>query len=536
MTEVRRDRPTTERPVPERPATEERPRRGARRLRLVEPSGHVEPSSHVETSPDLPNLGTAPSAVPAPLWAINFRSRLVISDTLIIVGSVLLAFVTRFWWNQSTAAFAAIAIDYLVIGALIVATWLASLALSHTRDARVVGIGVTEYRRVVNSSVLAFGVLAIVFLVTKVDVARGFFMLALPLGLAGLVLERWIWRRWLVRQRQDGNFLSRVIVAGDRADVEYVIGQIDRKSVSAYYIVGAAVDEGEPSITVGSRSIRVISTLNDVARAAANLGVDAVIVAGQPAGGGNYIRDLGWDLEGTAAELVVASRLTNVAGPRIHFRPVEGLPLMHVELPQYGGGKHIMKRALDVVAAAGAIVFLLPVMLVIAWAVSRDSAGPVLFRQERVGRGGKTFHMLKFRSMVESAEDDLAGLLDRNEGAGALFKMKNDPRITRVGRVLRKYSLDELPQLWNIVRGEMSLVGPRPPLRSEVESYEDRVHRRLYIKPGLTGMWQVNGRSDLDWDESVRLDLYYVENWSLTGDLVIMWRTLKVLRNAAGAY
>ena len=144
--------------------------------------------------------------------------------------------------------------------------------------------------------------------------------------------------------------------------------------------------------------------------------------------------------------------------------------------------------------------------------------------------------MLKFRSMIRTAEDDLAGLLDRNEGAGVLFKIKNDPRITPVGRVLRKYSLDEIPQLWNILKGDMSLVGPRPPLQSEVASYEPHVHRRLYIKPGLTGMWQVNGRSNLDWDESVRLDLYYVENWSLMGDLVIMWRTLKVLRNASGAY
>ena len=209
---------------------------------------------------------------------------------------------------------------------------------------------------------------------------------------------------------------------------------------------------------------------------------------------------------------------------------------MHVELPQYVGGKHVMKRALDVCAAGSALLFLLPLLLVIALIIRRDTPGSVLFRQERVGRDGKKFSMLKFRSMIRTAEDDLAGLLDRNEGAGVLFKMKNDPRVTPVGRILRKYSLDEIPQLWNIVKGDMSLVGPRPPLQSEVASYEPHVHRRLYIKPGLTGMWQVNGRSNLDWDESVRLDLYYVENWSLTGDLVIMWRTLKVLRNASGAY
>ena len=160
----------------------------------------------------------------------------------------------------------------------------------------------------------------------------------------------------------------------------------------------------------------------------------------------------------------------------------------------------------------------------------------MIFRQERVGRGGEKFNMLKFRSMVETAEDDLAGLLEHNEGAGVLFKMHNDPRVTGVGRWMRKHSLDELPQFWNILKGDMSLVGPRPPLQREVDNYHHKVLRRLYIKPGLTGMWQINGRSELNWRDSVRLDLYYVENWSLAGDLIILWRTAKMLINPVGAY
>ncbi len=191
---------------------------------------------------------------------------------------------------------------------------------------------------------------------------------------------------------------------------------------------------------------------------------------------------------------------------------------------------------LDVTLASLALLVLIPVFLVVASAIRRDSAGPVLFRQERVGRNGGTFRMLKFRSMVSTAEADLLDLLDQNEGSGPLFKLKNDPRITRVGRTLRKYSIDELPQFWNVLVGDMSLVGPRPPLPAEVQGYEDHVHRRLYIKPGLTGMWQVNGRSNLSWEESVRLDLYYVENWSLTGDLIILWRTFRVLVAPVGAY
>jgi exopolysaccharide biosynthesis polyprenyl glycosylphosphotransferase len=261
-----------------------------------------------------------------------------------------------------------------------------------------------------------------------------------------------------------------------------------------------------------------------------------VIVASQPNVEGNFIHTLAWQLEGTATELILASRLADVAGPRIHFRPVDGLPLIHVEIPAFEGGKHVLKRVFDAIVSATGIAIVLPLCAVIACLIAWDSPGPVFFRQERVGRDGRTFTMLKFRSMCETATEDLAGLLDRNEGSGVLFKMKNDPRVTRVGRTLRKYSLDELPQLWNILRGDMSLVGPRPPLPSEVDEYEEHVGRRLYIKPGLTGMWQVNGRSDLSWQESVRLDLYYVENWSLIGDLVILWRTLKVLTHPVGAY
>ena len=304
-----------------------------------------------------------------------------------------------------------------------------------------------------------------------------------------------------------------------------------------YRIVGAAVDDAETAmLTVGEQRIPVLATRDGVARAAVIENVDAVIVAGQPDEGGEFVRRLGWDLEGTPAELVLSSRLTDVAGPRIHFRPVDGLPLMHVETPTFAGLRHVLKRSVDIVLAAAALVVLLPLLLAIAVAVRLDSPGPALFRQRRCSRNGSEFQMLKFRSMVQDAEDDLAGLRDRNEGSGVLFKLRDDPRVTRVGRTLRKYSLDELPQFWNVLVGDMSIVGPRPPLVSEVACYEGMVRRRLYIKPGMTGLWQISGRSDLSWEESVRLDLYYVENWSLTGDLMIMWRTAKSLVKPKGAY
>ena len=470
-------------------------------------------------------------------WAKRYRARLRVTDTLIIVASIAGAFVARFGLDGVATNVAGFPVAYLTISLVIATAWIVALYAYHTRDPRVVGMGLSEYKRVANASTLTFGILAIVFLVAKVDIARGYFVLALPLGAAALLGSRWIWRQWLLRQRRFDHYLSRALVIGGQDDVEYVVKQIQQKSGAAYNVVGAAVEDATTdSLTIGDRDVPVVADLSSITEAASDLGVDTVIVAGQPHGGGTFIRNLGWALEGTATELVLASRLTDVAGPRIHFRPVEGLPLIHVEIPQFEGGKHVLKRVLDVVVSGIALLVLLPLMIGVAIAIRLDSPGEAIFRQERVGRNGSTFRMLKFRSMVQDAEAALAALRARNEGSGLLFKMKDDPRITRIGRVLRKFSIDELPQLWNVFIGDMSLVGPRPPLRREVDGYETHVHRRLYIKPGLTGMWQVNGRSDLSWDESVRLDLYYVENWSLTGDIVILWRTFRVLVHPTGAY
>lgn len=470
-------------------------------------------------------------------WARRYHAKLVATDVAIVLAAVVLAYVARFGLTDSEVAIQGLPGNYWVLCPVISAMWLLSLSVAHSRDSRVVGLGVTEYKRVVNSSAVTFGLLAIVFLVGKVEVARGYFVLALPLGTVGLLGSRWVWRRWLIGQQRFDHYLSRALVVGRLEDVIYVVGQIQNKSGAVYNVVGAALDGSDlPRLEVGHKEIPIVATsLSGVAEAASRCGADTVIVAGQPRAG-DFIRSLAWQLEGSATELVLASRLTDVAGPRIHFRPVEGLPLIHVEIPQFEGGKHVLKRAMDILASGLALLVLLPFMAVIAILIRGDTHGPVLFRQERVGRNGETFLMLKFRSMVANAEDALPALLAMNEGAGLLFKMKNDPRVTRVGRVLRKYSLDELPQLWNVLVGEMSLVGPRPPLEREVEGYAGHVRRRLYIKPGLTGMWQVNGRSNLSWDESVRLDLYYVENWSVMGDLLIMWRTIKVLMHPVGAY
>lgn len=474
-----------------------------------------------------PTRVAAPSADSGPAVTRDFQTRLHYSDFAVVLAAAVTA----------VGASATTDPPQLALLVVVVGGWLAALWIFRTRDSSVLGVGIAEYRQVVSATTMTFGTLGIALGIAQIDNARFFFLIAFPFGLVALVVERWIWRKWLARRSVAGKALSRVLVVGNRADVEYVIGQIGRKLGLAYSVVGAVVESGNlDGHRYGEISIPLSHNLDDVAATAARLGADTVIVAGAPRARPKYVQELSWSLEGTATHLILATSLANVAGPRIHLRPVEGLPLIHVEIPRFEGGKHALKRGFDVAVAAMALVVLAPLFAIVAAAIRLDSPGPVLFRQERVGRDGTLFTMLKFRSMVMTAEADLAALRDRNEGAGALFKLRDDPRVTRVGRFIRKHSVDELPQLWNIIVGDMSIVGPRPPLASEVMDYEEHVHRRLYIRPGLTGMWQVNGRSTLDWEESVKLDLFYVENWSLVGDVVIMWRTLREVRAPMGAF
>ena len=470
-------------------------------------------------------------------WARFLRRLLRGTDALLVVVCVIAGFLVRFEGGQPFAGSPA-DLNAAFIGGVLGVMWVAALGLYRTRDPKILGAGTSEYKRVAAASGAVFGLLAVGLVAFRVQPASAFHLVSLPLGLILLPGSRWIARRWYTARQSLGQYLVKAIVIGQAEDVRYVLKRIAKKSGAVYEILGVSLLGGRrgTSFDVDGRRVPVLSSTDDVVRTVGRCGAEAVIVAGPVPGGNQYIRELGWGLEEHKAELVLASSLTNVAGPRIHWRPVEGLPLMHVDVPRYSGAKHAFKRLLDIAVAAVALTLLSPLFLVLAVIVKRDSPGPVLFRQERVGKAGKPFRMLKFRSMVTDAEAALAGLGAQNDGAGVLFKMHNDPRVTRCGRWMRRYSLDELPQFWNVLSGEMSLVGPRPPLQREVGRYERHTHRRLLIKPGITGLWQVNGRSDLPWDEAVRLDLYYVENWSIMGDVIIIWRTFRAMCMPAGAY
>lgn len=469
-------------------------------------------------------------------WERYYRMRLVWTDLVIVLASAGLAA----WIQIDTIAQVDLTDAPWQYGRVFLVTaaiWLLLLAMFQSRSSRVMGQGMTEYKRVLHATGLAFGILAIGFVLMQSQGIRSQLLIAMPVGIVGLVLSRWLWRRWLQRQRVAGLYVSRAMVVGNRHDVEYVLSSLQADGRMAYHVVGITLDTGEDSeIVVGGEHYRAYGDLRSIASQATALGADAIILASTPDEDRGFIKRLSWQLEGTAAELVLSSPLVDVAGPRMSLRPMEGLPLIQVEIPTFEGGRHLTKRAFDIALSSIALLFIGLATPFIALAIKLDSRGPVFFRQRRVGRDGVEFFMLKFRSMHVDAEQQLEKLKQQNEGSGPLFKLKSDPRVTRVGAFLRKYSLDELPQFWNVFAGDMSIVGPRPPLLAETKEYGTSTYRRLYIKPGITGPWQVSGRSHLSWEESVRLDLRYVENWSVVGDFRLVWRTVGSVLKADGAY
>ncbi|MCP2047864.1 UNVERIFIED_ORG: exopolysaccharide biosynthesis polyprenyl glycosylphosphotransferase [Paenarthrobacter nicotinovorans] len=430
--------------------------------------------------------------------------------------------------------------NYVWVSIALAVVWWFMLGAWSSRQSRVLGAGPEEYKRVAAASLWLFGLVAIISYSLRIETARGYVGIALPVGLAGLLLSRWLLRQHLSVARQKGDSMSRLLLLGGPSAVAHLASSLHGAKHSGYLPVAAYTPgvAGTPTIEPES-GLPILGHKADTSSVLAAIDqcdADAVAVSAGVQLHPQTIRHLGWELAARNVGLIMAPALTDIAGPRIHTQQVAGLPLIHVTTPTLEGGQRVAKRLFDVLVSGLLIILAAVPMLVIAALVKLDSRGPVLFQQDRVGMEGKHFQMLKFRSMVVDAEALLTELQQRNEGSGLLFKIKDDPRITRIGSILRKYSLDELPQLFNILTGSMSLVGPRPPLPREVEAYEHDVRRRLLVKPGLTGLWQVSGRSNLSWQDSVRLDLYYVENWSLAGDLVIILRTVRAVFHSTGAY
>lgn len=332
--------------------------------------------------------------------------------------------------------------------------------------------------------------------------------------------------------------MNSVLAVGRLDSVSELARSLARNPGDGYRIVGVLAPGllHRESVSIPSvGSVPVFTQERDIASAVLKSGADTVMLTSGHLSP-EEIRDLTWELEKIDVDLVVSPGMVDVADPRLTVRLVGGQPLLQIEKPQYDGAKRFRKRAFDVCFSLCALALAAPIMLLAAIAVKVSTRGPVFYLSERTGMDGRAFQMIKFRSMVVDAERQMADVTHLNEGSGLLFKIKDDPRVTSVGRVLRRFSIDELPQFINVLRRDMSVVGPRPPLPSEAKAYDDRVRRRLLVRPGITGLWQVSGRSDLSWEDTVRLDMSYVENWSMLSDLIIAAKTLIVVIRGAGAY
>ncbi|MGW0804157.1 sugar transferase [Nonomuraea sp. NPDC002799] len=461
-----------------------------------------------------------------PSWVRVYRLHAVLADLCGAGLGAATAFSVRF------GGFTPYVLPYLLVSLALPVVWCCAVALNRAYEPRMLGFGSEEFRRVLQSGVALIAGTAIGSYVTKTDVARGYVVLALPLITFLTLIFRYALRRSLHRRRAAGECMRKVVAVGHAASVAELVQLFREERHHGMDVVAACLPGGAYGERVAG--VPVAGDLSDVAIVVEQLGADTVAVLACPEMDGQALRRLAWRLERTHTELVVAPALMDVAGPRTTIRPVAGLPLLHVEHPELTGARQLVKNVFDRLVAAVLLVLLAPVLAGLAIAVRATSPGPALFRQTRVGKGGALFTMVKFRTMRRGSEQQKVTLVSDRDGL--LFKLRNDPRVTPLGTLLRRHSLDELPQLINVVLGHMSLVGPRPPLPDEVARYGDDVRRRLLVRPGLTGLWQVSGRSDLSWEESVRLDLRYVENWSLTLDLQILWKTWSAVARGQGAY
>ncbi|WP_138758624.1 sugar transferase [Modestobacter altitudinis] len=480
-------------------------------------------------------LGTAgsaerarPASTTRDRWAGRHRRRLVGAEVVLAAAAALIVLVAHdgvvppagglFWASVS-----------------LVLAWPVLLAVTGAYEERTFGIGSDEFHRIGRAGLLLLAGMGFLSYAAELDLSRGLVVVGVPALALATVVERYVARHLLHWQRLQGRCVKRVVVVGRGGAVLELVDRLARTSHAGLQVVAACVTPDDRTRVARAVDLPV-SGLDDVVATAARMQADTIAVTSASETAAQYLRALSWQLEGTGLELLVAPGLVEVAGPRLHIRPFDGLPLLAVEQPRFEGWRRVVKTALDRSVAFGALVVLAPLFGALALAVRLSSPGGVFYRQQRIGLNGEPFTMLKFRSMVSGADQQVAGLSDGNDADGLLFKMRSDPRVTPVGRWLRRLSLDELPQLVNVLTGTMSLVGPRPPLPQEVARYDSSVSRRLLVKPGLTGLWQISGRSDLPWEEAVRLDLRYVENWSLALDLQILWKTARAVATASGAY
>ena len=456
-----------------------------------------------------------------------YATRAVIWDVVAVITAAVIGFVLRWTIPYNLDLSDA---TYVFFALVVVVAWITALFALGAYDTRILGVGSEEFKRVVTASASVFALVAIVAFAFKLDLSRGFVLITFVAGLALILTVRWVLRAWLRNERRYGHFMHRTIVIGSGDRQAEIVDLLDRDPIAGFTVVDV-VDE--PAADCDERTLN--TWLDEVMARISLEEADTVAVAGSPAMGQEVIKRLSWRLEGPRIDLLVAPTLGDFAGPRVTMRMAADLPLLHLDEPQLTTSKRAIKRGLDIVFGAFLFVLFLPLMAIAAIGIKLTSRGPILYSQERVGRGGKPIVITKFRTMYVGADEQREEIIGRPDEK-ILDRYRRDPRITPFGRFLRRWSIDETPQVFNVLRGNMSLVGPRPVLLDEIPLLADADHRRHLTKPGLTGLWQVSGRKGVDWDERMRLDLDYVEHWSPALDLVIVAKTFKAVLMGDGAY
>lgn len=475
------------------------------------------------------HLKHEPGSPPVARWEPRYRRFVITSD-------VLVTFCTALIVGALISEEGAELYKDLVLGGLTVLAVLCSLAMNRAWHVVVLGQGAEEYVRLGRAMFAAAVALSLAGLAGGVVSTRPWVFVVIPAITVMTLAFRYLLRQVLHRARTEGECLLPVMAAGSPETVRDLIARTRVATHIGWQVAAVCTVDGTSEGETQIDGVSVVGTLDDLAERVRDGGYRIVAITSDVYWTPRRLQRLAWKLEGSGAEMVVAPTLMEVAGPRLHVSGVLGMPMLRVSAPTFTGMRRVVKGIVDRVGAALMLTVALPILAVASLAILVDSRGSVFYRQRRVGKNGNEFTILKFRTMVRDAHQRKAELADVNEGAGVLFKMRRDPRITRVGSFLRRYSIDELPQLFNVLTGSMSLVGPRPPLPEESARYEPDTRRRLLVKPGLTGLWQVSGRSDLPWEEAVRLDLRYVEDWSLALDAMILWKTFRAVLGGQGAY
>lgn len=468
-------------------------------------------------------------------WKPKYRRFLFISDFLLIFTTILLAqnfgisptykFVVRYSGDF-------LYVNYLIISLFLILLWNLFLYFFGARQLSILGSGSEEYRRVVNATLFFFGFLAVFAYLTKSDLGRAYFLIALPIGTLLLLVGRWSWRSWLRNSRKSGSNFSKAILIGSKKSTSIVRNELSKNPDSGLVVAEViALNFAKNSNTYFSTEKARLQTVETVKNILLETSSDTVIVTSSEPELISLVTTLSWALDPQTFNIVVSPNLLGFSGPRIHVRPTAGMPLFYLEAPRLSAVDKFIKRVFDLFVTVLILIPLIPFFVVVAIGIKLSSRGPIFYTQERIGISGRPFKMYKFRSMKPDADLELSTLLSQqtNNGDKPLFKISNDPRITKFGKFIRKYSIDELPQLLNVLNGTMSLVGPRPQRQAEVDLYKDNEYRRLAVQPGLTGLWQVNGRSALSWEQEIEFDLYYVENWTFVDDLVILFKTFRAV-------